>query len=54
MRRRLYCIKEAYNLLDKYFKKKQIFISEKLLSGFDLRPIQINDLCGNDWNRVIV
>lgn len=50
----LYCIKEDYYLLDKYFREKQIFISAMPLSGFDLRPIQISDFDENDWNRVIV
>lgn len=51
---KLYCIKEDYNLLDKYFKEKQISISAMPLRGFDLRPIQIRDFSENDWNRVIV
>ncbi|WP_347078787.1 hypothetical protein [Bacteroides thetaiotaomicron] len=50
----LYCIKEDYYLLDKYFREKQIFISAMPLSGFDLRPIQVSDFDENDWNRVIV
>ena len=50
----LYCIKEDYYLLDKYFREKRIFISAMPLSGFDLRPIQISDFDENDWNRVIV
>lgn len=51
---KLYCIKEDYILLDKYFKEKQISISAMPLTGFDLRPIQIRDFSENDWNRVIV
>lgn len=51
---KLYCIKEDYILLDKYFKEKQISISAMPLRGFDLRPIQIRDFSENDWNRVIV
>ena len=51
---KLYCIKDDYCLLDKYFREKQIFISAMPLSGFDLRPIQISDFDENDWNRVIV
>ena len=51
---KLYCIKDDYFILDKYFKEKQISISAMPLAGFNLRPIQISDFSENDWNRVIV
>ncbi len=51
---KLYCIKDDYCLLDKYFMEKQILISAMPLDGFDLRPIQISNFEKNDWNRVII
>ena len=51
---KLYCAKDDYYLLDKYFREKQIFVSAMPLAGFNLRPIQISDFDENEWNRVIV
>ena len=50
----LYCAKDDYYELNKYFEEKEILVSAMPLNGFELRPIKIYQQDIQDWNRVFL
>ena len=50
----LYCAKDDYYELNKYFEEKKILVSAMPLNGFELRPIKIYQHEIQDWNRVLL